>query len=243
MASQHRTLDYQSPPPKPDRSDPMDFWAYLIPMGIFMLFTWIGSTWKQFFVPSYICKAIIVPVALLILWKHYTKIRWDHWLLGIVFGILGLVQWVGMEKLLMSQDWLFWTRMSRNVVAEAFNPFEHFDSPGAMWTFIAIRWAAASLVVPVMEELFWRDFLWRSIAAPNDFKLAQVGEYDRNALLLVPLFFATVHVQWLTAIVWGFMVSLLLLRTKSLGACIIMHGVTNFFLGVYVLHTREWFFW
>jgi membrane protease YdiL (CAAX protease family) len=61
--------------------------------------------------------------------------------------------------------------------------------------------------------------------------------------VLVPLFFATVHVQWLTAIVWGIMISLLLLKTKSLGACIIMHGVTNFLLGAYVLYTREWFFW
>jgi CAAX prenyl protease-like protein len=236
-----RTLDYHKPPNARQRD--FDFWAYILPMAIFMAFTWAGSEWKNLYPLSYICKAVIVPVSLVLLWRHYTKISWDYWWLGIIMGVIGIVQWIGMEKLLMSQPWLSWTRMTRDVAKEAFNPFDFFHSSGAAWSFIAIRWAAASLVVPVMEELFWRDFLWRSIAAPNDFKLAKVGEYDPTALVLVPLFFATVHVQWLTAIVWGVMISLLLLRTKSLGACIIMHGVTNFLLGAYVLWTREWFFW
>jgi hypothetical protein len=52
-----------------------------------------------------------------------------------------------------------------------------------------------------------------------------------------------VHVQWLTAIVWGLMVALLLVRTRSLGACIIAHAVTNLLLGAYVLWTGDWSFW
>ena len=99
------------------------------------------------------------------------------------------------------------------------------------------------LLVPFMEEFFWRDFLWRRIASPNDFRLAGVGEWDRNAFWLVPVFFATVHTQMLTAFVWGLMIGCLLLRTKSLGACIVMHGVTNFLLGAYVLATGDWYFW
>jgi CAAX prenyl protease-like protein len=98
--------------------------------------------------------------------------------------------------------------------------------------------------VPVMEELFWRDFLWRTIIAPADFKLAQVGEKSWSAFLIVAIAFATVHGNWwLTAIVWGMLVGGLLVRTRSLGACIVMHGVTNLLLGVYVLWTRDWSFW
>ena len=44
----------------------------------------------------------------------------------------------------------------------------------AMWAFIAIRWAGASLVVPFMEELFWRDYLWRTISAPADMSASRV---------------------------------------------------------------------
>jgi CAAX prenyl protease-like protein len=217
--------------------------AYIIPMAIFMLFTFLGSKWKEYYPLTYVAKTLIVAIALVVLWKHFTRIRWDHWMLGIVFGIIGIAQWVGMEKLLMSQSWLWWTRMMPNIVEEAFKPPEFFQNQTLMWGFIAVRLLGASLVVPVMEELFWRDFCWRTVIAPNDFKLAEVGEWDWKAFFGIPLIFACVHVQWLTAIVWALMIAWLLWKTKSLGACIIAHGVTNLLLGVYVLWTKEWFFW
>ncbi len=102
----------------------------------------------------------------------------------------------------------------------------------------------AVLVVPVMEELFWRDYLWRQILAPSDFKLAEVGEFGWAPFLIVPLAFATVHGNWwLTAVVWGLMIAILLVSTKSLGACIVAHAVTNLLLALYVLHTHDWAFW
>jgi CAAX prenyl protease-like protein len=94
-----------------------------------------------------------------------------------------------------------------------------------------------------MEEYFWRDFLWRTIAAPNDFKMIRVGEWDLKAFIIVTLAFSSVHIQWITAIVWGTMIALLLVRTRSLGPCIIAHGVTNFLLGIYVLVWHDWQFW
>ena len=57
---------------------------------------------------------------------------------------------------------------------DVFNPFEDVRvARRVLWAFIAVRIIGAVLVVPVMEELFWRDFLWRQILAPNDFKLAE----------------------------------------------------------------------
>ena len=55
--------------------------------------------------------------------------------------------------------------------------------------------------------------------------------------------FCAVHPQWLTAIGWGMMIGGLLVYTRSLGACIIRHGVTNLLLGLYVLHPRQWQWW
>ena len=95
-----------------------------------------------------------------------------------------------------------------------------------------------------MEELFWRDFLWRQVLAPNDFKLAAVGEWAWPPFLIVSGAFALVHGNWwLTSIVWALMIGALLAYTKSLGACIIAHAVTNLLLAVYVLKTRDWAFW
>lgn len=231
--------------------------AYVLPMGIFLVFTQIGVSWPGLYTYSYIAKTLTVPIALWACWRYYTKIQWTHLWLGVLIGVVGLVQWVGMDKLLSHffmwahahgggvLDWVpvYGSIGVSGVPTDSFNPFKEIPSLTWCWIFIVLRWGCASLVVPVMEELFWRDFLWRSIIAPADFKLAQIGERDRNAILFVALLFSTVHIQWLTAIGWGLLIAWLLVRTKSLGACIVAHGVTNFLLGGYVLLTHDWYFW
>ena len=222
--------------------------AYILPMAVFMAFTWAGVQWPAIFPIAYASKTAVVAILLIALWPNYTKIRWTHLGLGFLVGVVGVVQWVGMERLLISQPWLSWTRMISNVKHEAFHPYDHLNG-GWLLAFFIVRVAGPTLVVPFMEERFWRDFLWRSIASPNDFKLQEIGEYDTTAFWTVPLVFAAVHVQWMTAIVWALMVGWLLWKTRSLGACIVAHATTNFLLGTYVLISwygfgrDQWFFW
>jgi CAAX prenyl protease-like protein len=213
-------------------------------MAVFLGFTWLGAneTFKSAvphaYAVSYFAKTIVVAFLLALLWRHYTKIRWNHWWLGVIVGVIGIFQWVPMQLWLQRHFELF--RPS----GEPFDPTQAFASPAALYGFIAIRFIGAALVVPVMEELFWRDFLWRQILAPNDFKLAQVGEWSPIPFIGVSVAFAVVHGNWwLTSIVWALMVAGLLVYTKSLGACIIAHAVTNLLLGIYVLTYRDWAFW
>jgi uncharacterized protein len=212
--------------------------AYFLPMAAFLLLTYAAAHWPSFFVPGYIIKTFVAGVLLIMLRRHYTKINWDYAWLGVIVGVIGIVQWVGMEKLLLH----FWPHYPRPS-AEVVDPFTQTSSPILLWTFIAVRVAGPVLVVPFMEEFFWRDFLWRMVIAPNDFKLAAIGEWDWKAFTIVTLAFASVHIQIFTAFVWGAMIAWLLVRTKSLGPCIIAHGVTNLLLGIYVLYTHDWAFW
>ena len=215
-----------------------DEFAYIAPMACFMLFLWVGSTWKELYPWAYVGRTICTAILLFVFWKRYTPIRWDYWWLGILMGVLGIVQWIGMDTLL--QQLHPWFKLDPET---AFNPKQYFSNPAMLWGWIAIRTIGASLVVPVMEELFWRDYLWRRLIAPNDFKLAKVGEWDKFAFFAVAIAFCLVHPQWLTAIVWGLMIGGLLVYTRSLGACILMHGVTNFLLALYVLKTQQWQWW
>ena len=213
--------------------------AYVAPMGAFLLFTWMGGQWPAFYAASYVIKTLLTAWLLFALRHKYTRISWNYSWVGAIVGVVGLVQWVGMESFIL-HHWPNYPRLSHDV----FLPFQYFSTPTRAWAFIIVRWAGASLVVPVMEELFWRDFLWRTILAPNDFKLAAVGEWSWGAFLIVAVAFgAGVHIEWMTAIVWGLMIGLLLVWTKSLGACIVCHAVTNFLLGGYVLYTGQWHFW
>lgn len=212
--------------------------GYVAPFFLFMVLTWVGSH-EGWFPVSYIVKTVLVTVALWYFWPVYTRISWKYSGVGAVVGVVGLVQWVGMEKLLLAA-WPDYPRMG----GEAFNPFEQFATPAAAWAFIVVRWAGATLLVPVMEELFWRDFLHRQLVAPNDFKMVAIGEWDWKAFLIVALVFgAGVHVQWVTAVFYGLLIGGLLVTTRSLGACIVCHAVTNFLLGAYVLWTGDWYFW
>ena len=238
----------ETPPetqPAPRRSVIRDDIAYILPMGLFLALTWVGGTWPGLYPASYVAKTILAGAALVLLWRHFTPIRWNYWWLGVMVGVIGILQWVPMQLVLQA-----WFPQAFAPDEAAFDPTSHFQSAGAMWGFIAIRLVGAVLVVPVMEELFWRDFAWRTILAPNDFKLAQVGEWHWQPFVIVPIIFAFVHGNWwATSIVWAFMIAGLLVYTKSLGACIIAHAVTNLLLGAYVLYRGfytdqpQWWFW
>jgi uncharacterized protein len=213
--------------------------AYVLPMAVFLAFTQIGNSWPATYAWTYAAKTFITAGLLWGLRSHYTKICWRWVWLGIIVGVLGVVQWVGMEQLL-AHHFPNYPHMHH----ETFVPSDHYHTRTQLWLYIAVRWGGTSLVVPVMEELFWRDFLWRTILAPNDFKLAAIGEWSWQAFLIVAVAFgAGVHIEWITAIVWGLMIGLLLVWTKSIGACIWCHAATNFLLGAYVLYSGQWQFW
>jgi CAAX prenyl protease-like protein len=243
MSSDPLKLEYQREP-ETGRTTRRDELAYILPMAAFLAFVWVGTkgaetpagnTWYPW---AYLARTVIVGALLIYFWKWYTRISWDYWYVGIAVGILGIVQWVGMQLFLQHHFEMF--RPSDKV----FNPDQFFQDPAWRGGFTAVRLIGAVLVVPVMEELFWRDYLWRQIIAPNDFKLAAVGEWDPRAFIAVSLLFAVVHGNWwLTSIVWATMVGALLVYTRSLGACIIAHATTNLLLGLWVLHTKQWSFW
>jgi uncharacterized protein len=236
-----RVLVDRQPRAAPRRSWLQDDLPYVLPMLAFLLILQVGSTWKSLYAEMYVARTLVVPVLLVLFWRRYTPIRWNGWWLGVIVGVLGIFQWVLMQQWLQHHFALF----RPPPADEVFNPFRDVHGgPLAVWGFIAVRVVGAVLVVPVMEELFWRDYLWRQMLAPNDFKLARVGEWGWLPFLGTAAAFALVHGNWwLTAIGWGLMVGALLVYTKSLGACIVAHAVTNLLLAGYVLKTQDWSFW
>jgi uncharacterized protein len=217
---------------------------YVLPMLAFLGMLQVGNWWKSLYAEMYVARTLLVPVILVVYWRRYTPIRWNGWWLGAVVGVVGILQWVPMQ--LWVQSHLGHLPTLRPPAAdEAFDPFRDVrGGPWAVWGFIAVRVVGAVVVVPVMEELFWRDYLWRQIISPNDFKLARVGEWGWAPFLGTAAAFALVHGHWWpTAVVWGLMVAALLVYTKSLGACIVAHAVTNLLLAAYVLKWRDWSFW
>lgn len=106
----------------------------------------------------------------------------------------------------------------------------------------AVRLAGAALVVPLMEELFWRSFLLRWLVRP-DFRRVSLGTFTVQSFLIATVLFGLEHNLWLSGLVAGVAYTALLYRSKNLWSCIVAHGVTNLALGVHVLVTQQWHWW
>ena len=99
-----------------------------------------------------------------------------------------------------------------------------------------------ALLVPLMEEVFWRGFLARFMIS-DDFQNVAPGVFTGASFAVVSLAFMSVHTEILAALVWGVLINLLYWKTANLWACIVMHAVTNALLGGYILYTESWQLW
>ena len=111
-----------------------------------------------------------------------------------------------------------------------------------MGSLIAIRWIGGSLIVPVMEELFWRSFLMRWVQSPQ-FESVVPQRVGLKAIVLSTFVFMLAHTLWLAAIIAGLAYAWLYVRTGKLWVPILAHAVTNGVLGAWVVRTQQWALW
>jgi len=191
----------------------------------------------QYYVPIYIAKVVLVTAALVYFRSVWKEIKFEaKWVLpSAVIGIALCAIWIGIEKSLAYPELPLGSRT-------AYNPMTEIDNPAMRAAFFAFRFFGLVLVVPLMEEIFWRSFLLRFITKP-DFLSLKVGEFSTNALLIGSALFGLAHPEWLPAVIFALAISLWLKHTKSLFAAIIVHLVTNLALGIWVVTQRDWIFW
>lgn len=104
------------------------------------------------------------------------------------------------------------------------------------------RIGGAVLIVPLMEELFWRSFLIRYII-DNNFEKIRLGTFSWASFLLTVFLFGLEHNYILAGMMAGVFYNLILYKTRSLAQCVLAHSVTNLALAVYVVATGKWQFW
>jgi CAAX prenyl protease-like protein len=104
------------------------------------------------------------------------------------------------------------------------------------------RIAGTVLVVPLMEELFWRSFLIRYIIDKN-FDSISMGTFTWTSFLLTVVLFGLEHNFILAGIMAGVFYNIVLYKTRSLAQCVLSHAVTNLALALYVVSTGKWHFW
>lgn len=150
--------------------------------------------------------------------------------LAVMVGIAVLIVWINLD-------------MKPFRIGEATATYIPLDSQGRLqWPLIIVRWIGAALLVPVMEELFWRSFLMRWIDRAQ-FETVLPQQVTMRAIVLSTFVFTLAHTLWLAAIIAGLAYAWLFVRTGKLWVPIIAHAVTNGVLGVWVVKTGNWGFW
>jgi len=109
--------------------------------------------------------------------------------------------------------------------------------------FICCRFFGCALVVPILEELFWRGWLMRWLINER-FELIPLGTYARGAFWIVAALFAMEHgPYWEVGLLAGIAYNWWMVRTKSLSGCMVAHAVTNALLSIYILAGDHWQYW
>ena len=183
----------------------------------------------------YPLKAGLVALALGVLWRYYTELKSyalsaKHLLLSVASGLLVFVLWIKLDA-----SWM--------MLGEAGEGYRPVNAAGQIdWLLVAFRMTGATLVVPIMEELFWRSFIQRWIQE-SDFLALHPARMGLKGLLIASAIFAVEHLQWFAGLIAGLVFGWLYIRTRNLWASIIAHATTNGVLGVYVVTTRHWSYW
>jgi hypothetical protein len=217
---------------------------YLLPFALYLLLTQIPLQFPRHYPGLHSLVVLAVGAVTVGLLRGKGLVRCHRQVTaGIVFGLVGIALWIFLADLNLERHLLAWLPEGLQPQPRAaFNPFRDIAHPAAQWGFIAIRLLGIAVLVPLVEELFWRGFLLRWIISP-DWQAVELGRYTFKSFLWVTLLFTLAHPEWLAAASYCMLLNLLLYWKKDLWNCIVAHGVSNLCLAIYVLATGTWSLW
>ena len=240
--------------------------AYVVPFAVFMIFNLIyqfvgdAMLWEHDRAPwyrhwpdqlFYPIQTVACLGVLAFFWKHY-ELQWSRnvWV-GVLGGVIGigfwllptvLYDWLGMTG---KPDGFFEKLTGLAPRREGFDPGV-FENPAAYWASLILRMVRAVIVVALVEEIFWRGFLMRFLLdMDGDYWKVPFGKPAKISFVVVTLVFVLAHapIDYAGAIVYGSLTYAVAVYTKSLLACVVMHGVANATMGVYALYYGKLGLW
>jgi CAAX prenyl protease-like protein len=194
----------------------------------------IVANWNENWI--YPIKISIVMLAILWLRRNLTElalpvnVKRVDWVISIFVGVAIFVMWINLD-----QPW------ATIGVTNGYNPINPVSNK-IDWILVTFRIYGATIVVPVMEELFWRSFLLRW-QMNSRFLEVNPAKVSIPVFVVTALLFACEHNLIVAGFVAGAAYSWLYMRTRNLWVPIVSHSVTNGMLGIWVLSTHQWQFW
>lgn len=194
-------------PLPPLHRDPVE--ARILPFAVFMLTAVVAPAISANPALFYPIRVILLGAAVIIVWPALRDIVWRvsplAWAAGAGIGIL----WVAIPVPLTEAD-----------------PPYGALSGGLLIAWFLFRGIGTVILVPLVEELFFRDYLEGRLrgAAPH-----AVAPLWRTALAIAvsAALFAALHDRWAEALVAGLVFSLLVRRSGRIADAIAAHAMAN----------------
>jgi uncharacterized protein len=183
-------------------------------------------------------RVVIVTVLILALSRPFFSLRPSRPVATVALGIVIFLIWIGPDVLFGYRHfWLFENSITGRAQTSIPDALRH----NVPW--LGLRAAASFLLVPILEELFWRGWLMRWLIRP-EFGKVPFGTYAPMAFWVVAALFASEHgPYWEVGLVAGILFNWWAIRTRNIADCILAHAVTNAILSAYVLFTGQWQYW
>lgn len=203
----------------------------------------------------YLAKTIVGAGMIWAVWPFIGEMRWKFSWDAVVAGVVVFVLWTGLDgfypsaevalrkglcpvlKHLGFEQWC----AGESVPLVPWNPHGEFGA-GLAWVFILGRLLGSTLIVPPLEEVFYRSFLYRYLAKP-EFETLPLKYFAWGPFLITAAIFGFAHHEWLPGILCAMIYQGLVIRHNRLGEAMTAHAITNFLLGVWVVWRGAWHFW
>ncbi len=216
----------------------------IAPFVIFLALTWIQGKFGPASV--YWIYALKTFVGAWLIWATLPLVKEMRYCVSreaILVGVGVFIMWIGLDPLLKLIGLPNSYPKLAGSDAEPWNPHVFFGANTlAAWSFILIRTFGSTLVVPALEEVFYRSFLYRYVAKPRFHEVSFVY-FAWTPMLVTAAIFASTHNDWLAALFCGMIYQGLVLKKGRLGDAMTAHAITNFLLALYVVIFNQWRFW
>jgi CAAX prenyl protease-like protein len=216
--------------------------AFTLPMAVFLVLLALGSALQNvggtFWLDSreywiYLAQAIFCGALLIWFWREYEFRAASQIVFGAAVGLLVFALWIAPQGVL---------GFAPRLVGS--NPEIFSGQPATYWTAVAVRFVRLVVVVPLVEEIFWRGFVLRYFVN-EAFHTVPVGTFSWLSFAVVTIGFGFAHspADWVAALITGALYNCVAYRTKSLASCVLAHAITNLLLGLWIMKTGQWGFW
>lgn len=222
----------------------------LIRVAPFILFVVLTMCQGQFGAASaywfYLAKTLAGLWLILAMRPLVAEMRWAFSGAAVLVGVAVFAAWVGISGEWTTQSTL-WVKLGLSSAPKTpsppWNPNEQFGPGSALaGLFIAVRIIGSTFIVPPLEEVFYRSFLYRYLAKP-DFLSVPLNRFSPFPFLATAAVFGLAHNEWIAGIFCGAAYQWLVTRKGRLGDAMTAHAITNFLLGVWVIWRGAWNFW